>query len=89
MTKPYSENFVDEKIVRKFSFDHNSKEFVWHRDRCDRIVKILSGKDWQFQMENELPVYLEKDQTFFVPKETYHRIIKGTDDLVIEIKELK
>lgn len=89
MATPYSETFFDEKIVRKFSFDLDSEELVWHRDKYDRIVKVLDGKDWQFQMEDELPIYLKKGQFFLVPKETYHRIIKGVDDLVIEIKEIK
>lgn len=87
--KPYLENVDEEKIVRKFSFELDAKELVWHRDRHDRIVKVLDGKDWQFQLDDQLPVYLERNHVFLIPKETYHRIIKGVDDLIIEIKEIK
>lgn len=87
--KPYSENFDDRKKVRRFSSTLDSEELVWHRDRLDRVVKVLAGKDWQFQIEDELPIYLKENDVLFVPKETYHRIIKGDDDLVVEIKETK
>jgi hypothetical protein len=38
------------------------------------------------QMDNELPQSLT--ETIFIPKNTYHRVIKGTGDLVVRVKKL-
>lgn len=75
------------KFRRTFSENVDSEELVWHRDRRDREVFIESSKGWMLQIENELPKPLLEGQKYFIPKETYHRVIKGTGDLVIEVKE--
>lgn len=82
--QPYLEEKKDGYLIRGFSQDTPSFEFVWHRDREDRIVEAMHDTDWQFQLDNEFPVRLTKDK-LFIPKETYHRVIKGTGDLVVKI----
>jgi quercetin dioxygenase-like cupin family protein len=84
---PYQEVIQPNTKIRKFTLDTDSSEFVWHRDEKDRYVTILEGKDWEFQLDNELPLELKKGDCIFIPKQTYHRIIKGTTDLVIHIQE--
>ena len=73
--------------IRKFTLEVDLEELVWHRDEKDRYVTILEGKNWEFQLDNELPLELKKGDCIFIPKQTYHRIIKGTTDLVIQIQE--
>ena len=80
---PYSERRKDNLIVRTFSQDIDEEELVWHRDRQDREVTILEETDWQFQFDNELPQVLKN--TIFIPKNTYHRLIKGTGELNVHI----
>ena len=82
--RPYSETQKDGYILREFSQDTHLFEFVWHRDKEDRIVEAAHNTDWKFQLDNELPQRLTKDK-LFIPKETYHRLIKGTGDLVVKI----
>ena len=82
---PYSERRKDNLIVRTFSQDIDEKELVWHRDREDREVTVLEETDWQFQFDNELPQVLKN--TIFIPKNTYHRLIKGTGELNVHITE--
>ena len=82
---PYSERRKDNLIVRTFSQDIDEEELVWHRDRQDREVTILEETDWQFQFDNELPQVLKN--TIFIPKNTYHRLIKGTGELNVHIIE--
>ena len=82
---PYSERRKDNLIVRTFSQDIDEEELVWHRDREDRQVTILEETDWQFQFDNELPQVLKN--TIFIPKNTYHRLIKGTGELNVHIIE--
>ena len=84
-TNPYSERRKDNLIVRTFSQDIDEKELVWHRDRQDREVTVLEETDWQFQFDNELPQVLK--DTIFIPKNTYHRLIKGTGELNVHITE--
>ena len=82
--RPYTEEKKDGYIVREFSQDTPSFEFVWHRDKEDRTVQATHNTDWLFQLDNEIPQRLTKNK-LFIPKETYHRIIKGTGDLVVKI----
>ena len=82
--RPYSEIKEDGYIIRTFSQDTPSFEFVWHRDKEDRVVQAIHGTDWLFQLDNEPPQRLSENK-LFIPKETYHRIIKGTGDLVVKI----
>ena len=82
---PYSERRKDNLIVRTFSQDIDEEELVWHRDREDREVTVLEETDWQFQFDNELPQVLKN--TIFIPKNTYHRLIKGTGELNVHIIE--
>jgi len=82
--RPYSEKEQDGYIIREFSQDTPSFEFVWHRDKEDRIVEAMHDTDWLFQLDNQAPVGLQNNK-LFIPKETYHRLIKGTGDLVVKI----
>ena len=86
--------FVEEKLsnnmrIRTFPECIWEEDLVWHRDKDDRHIHVLSGDNWQLQFDNELPITLNQFKSYFIPKETYHRIIKGTGDLVIEINEYK
>lgn len=79
--RPYTE----EGEVRTFLESTPSFEFVWHRDREDRWIIPLHETDWKFQLDNEVPQPISKT---FVPKETYHRLIKGTGDLRLKVIKL-
>lgn len=83
--RPYKQLQTQEYIYRKFTQNISEEELVWHRDENDREVEILEPTDWMFQFDNELPQQLKGK--VFIPKETYHRLIKGTGYLNIRIKE--
>jgi len=88
-TKPYTEKeytkhgTLDKYVVRTFSEDVNADELIWHRDRQNRTIHILSGSDWKLQKEDELPQELEIGKEYHIPRYTYHRVIKGIGDLVV------
>ena len=84
---PFKQKKVKNKLIREFSSDVDSEELVWHRDRSNRKVKVISGSGWQIQLENKLPVILEKGETYYIPAREYHRVIKGKTNLVLEISE--
>jgi hypothetical protein len=82
--RPYKEEIKEDYIIREFLQSTPSFEFVWHRDKEDRIVQAMHDTDWLFQLDNEIPQQLSENK-LFIPKETYHRLIKGTGDLVVKI----
>ena len=88
MKYPFEQKKRNGLLIREFSKDVNSDELVWHRDREDRDVTVLEGSGWQLQMDNRLPVYLTPGKTYHIPRNTYHRVIKGSTDLLVEIKEI-
>ena len=86
--KPY----IDEKLnnwtfMRTFKHDVLSEELVWHRDEKGRYIEVLEGNGWEIQFDNALPKRLYKGDKFFISKKTYHRIKRGTTDLVLKIEE--
>jgi quercetin dioxygenase-like cupin family protein len=85
--KPYTQTVTGNKILREFAHDTDSHELVWHRDKKDRIVHVIEGNGWKFQLDNMLPILLHEGQEIFIPKETFHRVIKGTNTLKIQITE--
>lgn len=87
MVTPYSEIVKGTTRVRTFNSSVDREELVWHRDRQTRTVTIVEGTGWRFQMDNQLPQHLSKGDVLYIPKETYHRIIAGNDNLVVEIEE--
>ena len=53
ISRPYSEKRENGYVLREFSQDTPSFEFVWHRDKEDRIVQATHGTDWLFQLDNQ------------------------------------
>lgn len=84
MSRPYTESVTKDYVIREFSSNTSSFEFVWHRDKEDRVVQAMHQTDWKFQLDNEVPQVLSENK-LFIPKETYHRLIKGTGDLKVKI----
>lgn len=84
---PYTQEIKDDYILRTFDENTDSHELVWHRDRKDREVTVVEGNGWKFQMDDELPSELHRGDVITIPKETFHRVIRGSGKLVIQIRE--
>ena len=53
---PYHQiNMSESLFVREFN-PSDTEMFIWHRDKKDRIVKIISSKGWMLQIDNEIPI---------------------------------
>jgi len=78
--------FNEEGDIRVFSENVQEFELVWHRDKEDRKVYRLHNNDWKFQLDNDIPRPLNKE--IFIPKETYHRLIKGSGELKVRVVKL-
>ena len=84
---PFKETSLgNNEYVREFSEDVDNHELEWHIDKEDRIVEVIDNDGWEVQIDNELPKLLKNK--LFIPKETYHRIIKGTGNLKVKITKL-
>lgn len=87
MILPFKETKLsDNKFIREFKQDTDSGEFMWHRDREDRIIESIESTDWLIQLDDELPKKIEGK--VFIPMGAYHRLIKGTGDLKINLTKL-
>ena len=84
--EPYFEEKHKNFVVRTFSNQVNEEELKWHRDHESRVVIPLSETDWMFQKENSLPTKIEG--RIFIEAGEWHRIIKGTGDLIVKIYKL-
>jgi hypothetical protein len=81
---PYKDlEVTDLYIIREFSENIDPIELLWHRDNEDRTVEIIGKTDWKFQLENNLPTSINKP--IFISRGTYHRVIKGTGNLILKI----
>lgn len=81
---PYTEQKIwDNTYLRTFSADTPETDLIWHLDKEDRIIEATHSTDWKFQFDNELPISL--NNTITIQKNTFHRIIKGTDDCTLRI----
>ena len=86
MNFPFKEHTQDGYHIRTFSHKVDNEELMWHRDEEDRIVESIGNTDWMIQLDDELPQTLT--EKVFIPKEVYHRVIKGNGDLTVKVKKL-
>ena len=77
--------FKGNGFLRVFDDDIDPIELLWHRDKEDRTVEVLHDTDWKFQEDNKLPIELKKHTRIFIPKYSWHRLIKGTNQLKLRI----
>jgi quercetin dioxygenase-like cupin family protein len=86
MTNPYTNTPITQtSVIREFSSEVDPMELVWHQDEEDRTIEILEGEGWQLQRDNELPLALQKGDSIFIPMGQIHRVIKGNNNLKIQI----
>ena len=80
---PFQEiKLKDNEFIRVFNQETDSGDYMWHRDREDRVVESIGETDWMIKIDNELPKVIDK---VFIPMGVYHRVIKGTGDLKIKL----
>jgi hypothetical protein len=84
MSLPFKEKKIENNVsVRTFTEDVDSHELKWHIDLQDRTVIPLNKNNWLFQRDNQLPQPIDKN--IDIKANEWHRIIKGTGDLIIKV----
>ena len=87
MDFPFEQEIIENKIRRTFYPNVDSQELKWHQDLKDRKVTIIEDGGWSFQMEDNLPHKLLVAEQIFIPKFVWHRVIKGSGNLIVDIEE--
>jgi len=88
MEQRYTDVIIDEHSkYRIFKSTIDDTELLWHQDKRERVIRIFGGRDWKLQFDDQLPITLEEGKDYTIPDHTYHRVIKGKDDLIIKITE--
>ena len=85
MVIPFDEHIDGDTYIRQFSADVDVNELKWHFDEEDRIIESTSETDWKFQFDNKLPHLISGK--IHIPKGEWHRIIKGTGNLILRVKK--
>ena len=86
MTFPFRQKEISQtSVLRTFSSDVDPEDLIWHRDREDRVITVVSGVGWEVQLEDELPQPLSVNESVFIESGTWHRVIKGISDLTVKI----
>ena len=81
---PYTDiEVTDTYIIREFNENIDPIELIWHRDDESRTLEIIGKTDWKIQLDNNLPTSL--NESIFIPRHLYHRVIKGTGTLKLKI----
>lgn len=84
---PYTQKIINNTIVREFYPDVDEFELKWHQDLKDRVVTVIESGGWMFQRDDAIPVKLNSGDIIQINKGAWHRVIKGTGKLIVEIKE--
>ena len=84
--KPYIDSEITENSkIRMFNSEVDSGELHWHRDRETRLIEVIEGNGWLLQLDNELPIKMNKGEEYLIPEGIYHRTIMGDGDLKIKV----
>jgi hypothetical protein len=90
MDFPFRERLLRGKLfLREFRENVDSEELIWHQDKEDRVIKVLESNGWELQLDDQLPVLLKEGSTYNIPAYVYHRVIKGSGRLLIEVEKGK
>jgi hypothetical protein len=79
----YTDIESNECLIRTFDETIDPIELKWHRDDEDRMIIAVKKSDWKIQLENRLPQ--ELNTPVFIARGEWHRVIKGTNELVVKI----
>ena len=90
MVEPYVQTSItSNKFLRTFPETVDEESLVWHRDVNTRHMRVIEVGDWYFQKDNILPAKLKVDDEFIIWEMEYHRLIKESGHLIIEITEFR
>ena len=86
--KEYTDRFTGPGTrIRRITREAIDGELTWHRDADDRVVTILEGTGWKVQFDDQIPTNIKPGDKISIHANQWHRVIPGSGELVMEIKE--
>jgi hypothetical protein len=86
--RPYRESrSASGSLLREFSGDAHPADLIWHKDREERVVRVIHSQGWQLQLSEGLPFPLVEGNSYRIPARSWHRVIRGDGSLKIAIQE--
>jgi len=82
---PYTDEVYGNIIVRRFSKHVPIGDLTWCTCNQNNKVKVIKGQGWQLQFDNQNPTELQEGEIILIPQKTYHRLLRGYTDLILEI----
>lgn len=83
---PFQEVPLGENVfIRLFVKDLPSDELIWHWDKEDRTIEVLQSGGWSYQERDKKSRKLKNRETFSIHTGVWHRILKGSGDLIIKV----
>jgi hypothetical protein len=83
---PFKQKMINGMRIRTFSENVEDKELKWHQDLEDRYIKPLHKTDWHVQLDDDLPIPLKEQDEIYIPEGVWHRLIKGSGELKLQVK---
>lgn len=87
MNKPFTIlELTQDYQIREFYYNVDQFLYKWHQDKENRLIEVLNyPKNWQFQIDNELPVLLNNGDKIYINERKWHRLIPGENNLKIKV----
>lgn len=77
------------ELIRTFDSNVDESELKWHQDNEHRIISVVEGYNWKIQFENKIPTTLSPLESIEIPRLEWHRLIKGSGNLVVKITKVE
>ena len=87
--KPYIEEHYEKhgtKESYKIRTFKDECDSIWFKEEDTQRVRVFSGHGWRLQIGDTQPILLEQGEKYNIPKNRFHRIIKGEGNLVIRLE---
>ncbi len=83
--KPYCDFESTECTMRVYVEDVEEDKLIWHKDPKHVYFKVIGGRDWKIMLENFPPMELEIGKSYYIPRENMHKMVKGKNNLILEL----
>jgi len=83
---PFKQQKIDKNLLIREFHPKDSDDFVWHKDKEDRIICLIEGESWFIQFDNCFPILLIPNDKITINKNVWHRIICCEESTIAKIK---
>ena len=83
--RPFKDEKINSHMFKRTVFaDSDEADLVWQKDKMGLKIKVIQSGGWMIQFGEEPPI---KMVDMVISKGQIYRIVKGAEDLILEIEE--